>query len=73
MTELEEGDEGTLVNVTNDDSSLLQHLDSIHLTLGSSLKVLMKSEFDGSLTIETRSGKAFISKEVSEFLRISKS
>lgn len=72
IAELEAGERGTLVNVTNDDAKLLQHLDSIQLRIGTELTVLSKSDFDQSIQVETQNGQAFLSKEVCSYLKISK-
>ncbi|MFY0600691.1 MAG: metal-dependent transcriptional regulator [Cyclobacteriaceae bacterium] len=51
LTELEIGEEGTVVNVPDSNPALLRHLDQIKMRLGSKVSVQEKVEFDGSLLI----------------------
>ncbi|SNS76744.1 iron (metal) dependent repressor, DtxR family [Ekhidna lutea] len=62
---------GIVVAVNNDDTLLLQHLDSIGIKLGSRIHVIDRMEFDGSVSVTIDDGKKqFISKPVAENLMI---
>jgi len=71
MAKVEVGSKGIIVAVNNDDSLLLQHLDSIGIQLGSRIQILERMEFDGSISFSIDEGsKQFISKNVAENLMI---
>lgn len=62
---------GIVVAVNNDDTLLLQHLDSLGIQLGSRVSVLDRMEFDGSVSISIDDGpNQFLSKAVAENLMI---
>ncbi|MEQ8904176.1 metal-dependent transcriptional regulator [Ekhidna sp.] len=62
---------GIVVAVNNDDTLLLQHLDSIGIKLGSRIHVIERMDFDGSVSLTIDDGpKQFISKDVAENLMI---
>ncbi|WP_425391392.1 metal-dependent transcriptional regulator [Ekhidna sp.] len=62
---------GIVVAVNNDDTLLLQHLDSLGIKLGSRIHVQERMDFDGSVSITIDDGpKQFISKAVAENLMI---
>ncbi len=62
---------GIVVAVNNDDTLLLQHLDSLGIKLGSKIDVLERMDFDGSVSITIDEGpKQFLSKAVAENLMI---
>ncbi len=68
IQKLAPGEEGVLIAVTNDDSSLLQHLDNLGIRLGINLTIKSKSDFDGSITATIEGKDVFISREVAEHL-----
>lgn len=71
ISEVEVGANGIVVAVNNDDTLLLQHLDSIGIKLGSRIHVLQRMDFDGSVSLSIDEGaKQFISKDVAENLMI---
>jgi DtxR family Mn-dependent transcriptional regulator len=71
VPELLEGTKGILVNVSNDDPSLLQHLDKLKIRLGSRIEILERMEFDGSFSISVDDeSKHFISKTVATCLML---
>ncbi|MEQ9468122.1 MAG: metal-dependent transcriptional regulator [Ekhidna sp.] len=71
ISELQIGSIGIVVAVNNDDTLLLQHLDSIGIKLGSKIQILDRMDFDGSVSISIDSNpKQFISKTVAENLMI---
>lgn len=51
LSELNIGDTGVVINVPDSNPALLRHLDQIKVNLGSTIKVMQKVEFDGSLLI----------------------
>lgn len=62
---------GIVVAVNNDDTLLLQHLDSLGIKLGSRIDVLDRMDFDGSVSISIDEGaRQFLSKAVAENLMI---
>ena len=62
---------GIVVAVNNDDTLLLQHLDSLGIKLGSRIDVLDRMDFDGSVSISIdEEPKQFLSKPVAENLMI---
>lgn len=62
---------GIVVAVNNDDTLLLQHLDSLGIKLGSRIDILDRMDFDGSVSISIDEGpKQFLSKPVAENLMI---
>ncbi|MEP1032287.1 metal-dependent transcriptional regulator [Ekhidna sp.] len=63
--------EGIVVAVNDDDTLLLQHLDSLGIKLGSRITVLDRTDFDGSVSISIDEGpEQFLSKPVAENLMI---
>lgn len=73
MTKLQEGDEGVLTSVGNDDSALLQYLDSIQLRPGVKVSITKVIPFDASYEIRTKiEDRIFISNKVAELLMITK-
>lgn len=71
ISDVKIGSNGIVVAVNNDDTLLLQHLDSIGIKLGSRIHVADRMDFDGSVSITIDEGpKQFISKAVAENLMI---
>jgi len=65
------GTKGLMVAVNNDDSSLLQHLDTIGVKLGSKVQIVDRMEFDGSISLKVDEQKEqFISQAIAENLMI---
>jgi len=74
LSQMKVGDQGILTNVCEDDSSLLQYLDSIQLRPGIKVNVKSVIAFDNSVEIGTDLRPSlFISHRVAELLLISKS
>lgn len=71
VSEVEVGTKGLIVAVSNDDSSLLQHLDSINIQLGAKISVVNRMDFDGSVAVKVDDmNEQFISKIIAENLMI---
>ncbi len=71
ISELEQGAVGILVNVSNDDPALLQHLDKLKISLGSRIEVVERLDFDSSVSIKVDNQNThFISNTTSEFLML---
>ncbi|WP_462249427.1 metal-dependent transcriptional regulator [Ekhidna sp.] len=71
IAEVDIHSKGIVVAVNNDDTLLLQHLDSLGIKLGSKIDVLERMDFDGSVSITIDEGpKQFLSKPVAENLMI---
>jgi DtxR family transcriptional regulator, Mn-dependent transcriptional regulator len=52
LSELAPGDQAIVVRIDAGDITLLRHLASIHLNIGSSITVLDRSPFDGNLQVQ---------------------
>ena len=73
LSELEEGDKGTVVGVVEDSSTFLQHLDRLGLVLGAKVKIEDVFEFDGSMQIKLNEQKTLsVSKQVHKNIYIKK-
>ena len=73
LSEVEVNYTGIFVNVTDDSSALLQHLDKVGLQLGDKIQVIEKTEFDGSIKIRKEDGKEiFFSAHISSLLALRK-
>ncbi|MEQ6168880.1 metal-dependent transcriptional regulator [Ekhidna sp. MALMAid0563] len=71
ISDVKVGSNGIVVAVNNDDTLLLQHLDSMGIKLGSRIHVADRMDFDGSVSVTIDEGpKQFISKAVAENLMI---
>jgi len=71
ITNVTVNSKGIVVAVNNDDTLLLQHLDSMGIKLGSRIHVIERMDFDGSVSLTIDDGpKQFISKDVAENLMI---
>ncbi len=71
ISEVKVGTNGIIVAVNNDDTLLLQHLDSLGIKLGSKIQITDRMEFDGSVSITIDKGDPqFISSTVAENLMI---
>ena len=68
--DIETGEEGVLSFVKDSTDAFLKYLNKNELALGDTIKVLDYEPFDDSLTIETRSQKMVISKEVAQNLYV---
>jgi DtxR family transcriptional regulator, Mn-dependent transcriptional regulator len=71
ILEIEEGKEGVLSFVKDSSDMFLKYLNKNNLALGDTIKVLDFEPFDNSLSIETKSKKMIISKEVAQNLYLS--
>ncbi len=72
LTELSVGTKGILVSVSDDDASLLQHLDKLNISLGSKIQVIERIDFDGSISISIDdTTNQFISNRVASCLMLS--
>lgn len=71
ISELKPGSKGILINVSNDEASLLQHLDKLEISLGSRIELLERLDFDGSVSvIVDEHHQHFISNAVADCLMI---
>ena len=71
IAEVPVNSKGIVVAVNNDDTLLLQHLDSLNIKLGSRIAILERMDFDGSVSVSIDEGtKQFLSKAVAENLMI---
>lgn len=71
ILDIEEGKEGVLSFVKDSSDVFLKYLNKNNLALGDTIKVLDFEPFDNSLSIETKSKKMVISKEVAQNLYLS--
>lgn len=71
VSEVKVGAVGIVVAVNNDDTLLLQHLDSIGIKLGSRIHLVNRMDFDGSVSIAIDDRQPqFVSRTVAENLMI---
>ena len=71
VSEVSIGTKGLIVAVSNDDSSLLQHLDSIGIKLGVKILIVNRMEFDGSVAVKINDQQEqFISSTIAENILI---
>ena len=68
LSKFKPGDQGIMVGVTEHSSSFLKHLEKLHLTLGTPLKVLEVIEFDGSTEIQIENKTISISRDVANHI-----
>lgn len=71
ILDINPGKAGVLALVKNSSDAFLKYLNKNNLSLGDRIKVLDFEPFDNSLTIETKSKKMIISKEVAQNLYLS--
>ncbi|GIV34639.1 MAG: iron-dependent repressor [Chitinophagales bacterium] len=64
LLDLKQGEKARLVGVTEQTPRFLQHLDKIHLTLGSDIQVLELNEYDNSRLIKIRNKEVFVSEKI---------
>ncbi len=64
ISELPVGSQGVCVGVNDSSAAFLKFLDKNKIALGDTFKILEIEEFDGSVTISTRSGSISISKQI---------
>ncbi|SFZ89902.1 DtxR family transcriptional regulator, Mn-dependent transcriptional regulator [Flaviramulus basaltis] len=69
--DVDKGKEGVLSFVKDSTDTFLKYLNKNKLALGDTIKVLDYEPFDNSLTIETKTRKMIISKEVAQNLYLS--
>jgi DtxR family Mn-dependent transcriptional regulator len=71
MANLEVGQSARLLSVISEhDTELLHHLSSLGLTPGAELKIMEKSPFDGTLTIEVNNTTKAIGKEAASLIMV---
>ena len=70
LSELEKGSSGQIVGVSQDNQSFLKYLNSLNITLGTSIKVIQKIDFDDSLEITIDNKASHISIDVARNLLI---
>lgn len=70
LSEADFNHEYVCVGVKNSSVEFLQYLDKQNISLGSSIKIISKEDFDGSLTIELNSKILSISNKIAENLFI---
>ena len=70
ILEIKEGKEGKLSFVKDSSDVFLKYLNKNNLALGDTIKVLDFEPYDNSLSIETKTKKMIISKEVAQNLYV---
>lgn len=71
VSDLAVGTHGIIVAVSNDDSSLLKHLDSIGIRLGSKVTIIDRMDFDHSVSLKIdEQNNQFISSIIAQNLMI---
>ena len=72
LSSIEENKSCVVIGVKDSSSAFLKYLDSAHIKLGSSLKVVSKEEFDNSLLIENNTKLRTISHQIAKNLFVKK-
>lgn len=73
LSDLDLEEVGVFVHVTDDNPTLLQHLDSVGLQLGDKIKAIEKISFDGSIKIVKDNQKEiFFSEQIASLLAVRK-
>ena len=71
LSEMEEGQEGVVVGVTEDSTPFLQYLTKLGLELGSKIKIMEKYEYDNSIKIKMNKKKEqILTEKISQNLLI---
>lgn len=70
LSELQKGNKGQLVGVRETSTEFLQFLDKRNIAIGSSITVLGREFFDGSMVIQVKREQFFISKKIADNLYI---
>lgn len=70
LSELQKGNKGQLVGVRETSTEFLQFLDKRNIAIGSSIIVLGREFFDGSMVIQVKREQFFISKKIADNLYI---
>ncbi len=70
LNQLNIGDKGLIIGVSEHSSPFLKHLESIGLTLGTLLEFKSLTDFDGSVELLVKNKKVHISKEVAKNILI---
>ena len=70
LSELKKGNIGQLVGVRETSTDFLQFLDKRNIAIGSTIKVLGREFFDGSMVIQVKKEQFFISKKIADNLYI---
>ncbi len=73
LTQLTNGETGTITGVSDHSSVFLKYLEKLQLTLGQALKVIDVMDFDGSVELLVCEQSIHISKEVAKHILITKS
>ncbi|WP_354331629.1 metal-dependent transcriptional regulator [Pedobacter sp. CG_S7] len=68
LNKLLPGEQGLIVGVSEHSSSFLKYLEKTNLTLGTTLKLIAITEFDGSVELRLANQKISISREVAKHI-----
>jgi DtxR family Mn-dependent transcriptional regulator len=71
LTELEPSEEATVQRVPDGDGDLLRYLVTLGLIPGERIHLIQEEPFGGPLTLRTNRGKAVISRQLGEQIRVS--
>jgi DtxR family Mn-dependent transcriptional regulator len=72
LTTLNLGEEGIVVKITDEESELLQYLNSLGLTPGTSLEVEGKGPYNGLITVKVNGATKTLSREVASAIHVKK-
>lgn len=70
LSELEAGDESTIVKITEEKSDLLQYLGELGLVPGASVRVLKKAPLDGPISVGVGSTSHALSAAIASVIRV---
>ncbi len=72
ISEIKLNSNAKISGVKNDTPSFLKHLDKMELTIGKTVKVTERNDFDQSVELVLNNKKVHISKEVAQNLLVEK-
>jgi len=72
LTNLNPQEEGTVVKIIEEESDLLQHLATLGLTPGTSIKVVEKTPLNGLITVKVDGTKHALSRKVASIVEVRK-
>jgi DtxR family Mn-dependent transcriptional regulator len=72
LIDLAEGEEGTIMKITEEKADMLRYLNAMGLVPGAHLKVVGKAPFNGPITVRVDRTNRALSREVASIIRVRK-
>jgi len=70
LTALDEGEQGTIVKITEERADLLHYLDTLGLVPGASIEILEKAPFNGPITLKIGATNRALSPAMASVIRV---